>query len=298
MSAGFIHLFSTAHGTEATRLQAALLKKGLGLRLYESVDALCMVLTGPQRPGEPQLVMLADTQSANCQAARSLRKVAPQVGVMALLPKVETSALHEAMHSGIDICWPQGAPVQLVSAAVLRLMNRSEAVPRPRVDTLATSAASWALASGGWVVETPQGASITLTTAERALMLALCGAPGRRLGHAQLMRAVEDSFHDEGRAVSGQGQGGYARSAARRLSVLVSRLRNKFAAAGIELPLRSLRRQGYEISVEFAGQTEAWSQQASVEMHSHPPGPASSARRRGFQTVAAEPVLAASAVDP
>lgn len=250
MSAGFIYFFNTAHDVEAMRMQAALLRQGQGLRLYESVEVLCAALASPEASGEPRLVLLADANhSANCEAARSLRQVAPLMSVAALLSDIDSDALLGAMCSGVDACWPRDAPVQSVVSAVLRLMGRHGAASGCHAAPERPAQPSWRLVSGAWVVQAPQGTCVTLTTAERALMLALCSAPGQRLGYAQLMQAVDGSSQGDGQEAPGQGRSGYARSDARRLSVLVSRLRHKFAGAGIEIPIRSLRRMGYEISM-------------------------------------------------
>ena len=301
MAAGFVHLFSTAHDVEIARLQTALLKHGLGLRLYEHMGPLCEALAVPQASGEPQLVMLADASSHAWRAARALRQVSPDVHVVALLSTVDAQVVQTAMRHGVDICWPRDVPAQLLAGAVVRLLRCRVAAPVRQVRVETSVPPRWRLASGAWVVQTPRGASVTLTTAERALVLALCAAPGRRLDHAQLMQAIDGGCPAGGRGLPGQSPTHYARSDARRLSVLVSRLRQKFAATGAEIPIRSLRRMGYEISVEFAGQPEAREDQSESKEPCSQAGAVSLAARAPggeLHAVAAEPVLAASLVEP
>ena len=91
----------------------------------------------------------------------------------------------------------------------------------------------------GWTLVAPDGRSLGLTTAEREFMTALLSAPGYRLTRQEL----------QSRGV-GQGDGGADGQASRGLDVMVSRLRRKALAAGISLPVRSVRRWGYMFAAE------------------------------------------------
>ncbi|NLC35139.1 MAG: hypothetical protein GX772_01595, partial [Alcaligenaceae bacterium] len=221
------------------------LRQGLGLRLYAGVDALCAAVGAAGASQEPHVVVLAGEPVVCCQAARALRAVAPQARVLALQPSTTEASLLQGMGSGIDACWPQSAPAELIESAVLRLVGQACAPAQPRDGP-------WHLVSRAWVVRAPGGAEVVLTAAERAIMLALYHAPGRRASHASLIEAIESPDTNGSAVVSG-----YAWADARRLSVLVSRLRRKFIAAGTGIPIRSVRRVGYEISVDFAVQAVA-----------------------------------------
>lgn len=147
---------------------------------------------------------------------------------------------------------------------------------RPEVFTAVGS--GWKLLSRAWTVRAPNGAHIELTTTERTLMLALYEAPGRRLSHAEMIRALEQAavqmpgavhakapqgsqrarpggLHRVAQATVGDapGRGGRGDPATRRLGVLMSRLRRKFVEAGLDMPFRSVRGLGYELCVDFDG---------------------------------------------
>lgn len=244
MAAGFIHLFQEVEVAAMQPLQAELLRKGLGLRLYAGIEALCAAVENAAASPEPQVVVLVGESGVCCQAARALRAAAPAASIMTLLPSTTEGSLVQCLGSSIDTCWPQCAPVELIVSALLRLVGRAGSTEQPPQGV-------WRLTSRAWVVQAPGGIEVELTAAERAIMLTLYHAPGRRASHARLVEAIEGIESDGGCSA------GYAGAAARRLSVLVSRLRRKFIAAGTGTPIRSVRRVGYEIGVEFANQAVA-----------------------------------------
>lgn len=244
MPAAFIYVLRTQQSADISRLEAGLLDTGLGVLPFSNVAALCSALERYGAAGGVQLVLLADSARRNVQAAKDVRRFAPTVAVIALQSTVDSESLLCALQSGIDVCWPADAPAQLMLAAVLRLTGHLCRLSRP-----ASSAQSpWRLMSQGWVLETPDGRSVTLTSAERALIRALYEAPYQQLSHEALLRAMQDALQEE-RLSFHTNTAAYTRPAARRLSVLVSRLRHKFAAAGIHMPIRSVRRCGYQLSI-------------------------------------------------
>ena len=97
----------------------------------------------------------------------------------------------------------------------------------------------WALRDHGWTLVSPEGKTLTLTTAEREFMTSLLAAPGHRMARNELHpRAHPGAEHANGGSES------------RGLDVMVSRLRRKAQLAGMRLPLRSVRRWGYMFTAE------------------------------------------------
>ncbi|MDH5822407.1 response regulator transcription factor [Luteimonas sp. RD2P54] len=93
------------------------------------------------------------------------------------------------------------------------------------------AALSWRLVDGGWRLLTPDGASVTLSAAERVLMGAFLGARGAKVRRDDLVAALEGEVP------------GFA---APRLEMLVHRLRRKVQrATGTALPLLAIRGIGY-----------------------------------------------------
>lgn len=274
MSAGFIYLFRTQQTGVISRLEAGLLDSGLGLRRVADTAELCSTLER-SAADEVQLVLLADSAQRNIQAAREIRRYAPRVTLMALQSDVHPNSLICALQNGIDVCWPAAAPVALVVSGVLRLVGHCGG------SAVALDQPQWRLVSQGWMVQAPDGRSVTLTAAEKAIVGALCNAPHQQLSHDALLRAVEyelqpeSSFADSSLATR-------ARPAARRMSVLVSRLRHKLAAAGIHMPIRSVRGRGYQLSITLKQNTVPPAARAALAHHA----------------VAAEPVSASFAREP
>lgn len=261
MSLGFVHFFQAAGAGEEDGMQEALLGQGLGLRLYSDTETLVYACLSHAEQGGPQLILLAGSPEQNCQLAGALRQAGVAAPIVSCLRALDNDVSLQAMRSGVDACWSTRLPVSLLQASVLRLMGRG-AGERATGQPYGNGVPGWRLISRGWILQAPGGASVTLTSAERALLQALCQAPGHRASHAQLLGAIDAAANPAGHGPVGRVTGGqvYAGSAARRLSVLVSRLRRKCLAAGFGMPLRPLRRVGYELCVEFPAQAlpEAW----------------------------------------
>ena len=254
VSAGFVHFFQVCGATAAAQIPEAFLRQGLGLRLYTDVDTLLRALSRWHALVGPQLVVLAASPAHNFQVAEAVRQLDSSVAVVALVSSMDDATLQQAMSAGIDACWHSLAPLQQITDAVKRLLGRYAAGARH--DTLQSRHGEhWKLVSRGWVLQAPEGACLPLTTAERALMLCLYKAPGHRGNHQELIRAIEATA-EEGKTRDEPPEAGrsYAGPAARRLSVVVSRLRRKCAEAGMPMPIRSLRRMGYELCIELSVQ--------------------------------------------
>jgi Response regulators consisting of a CheY-like receiver domain and a winged-helix DNA-binding domain len=100
--------------------------------------------------------------------------------------------------------------------------------------------ARWTLRDHGWTLVSPEGKTLTLTTAEREFMTALLTSPDHRMARKALY--ARPSGMDMPLAREGH--------ASRGLDVMVSRLRRKAQLAGMRLPLRSVRRWGYMFAAE------------------------------------------------
>ncbi|WP_197425027.1 helix-turn-helix domain-containing protein [Bordetella sp. N] len=113
------------------------------------------------------------------------------------------------------------------------LVNEPARLPAPVV-----AEKTWRLAEGRFSLLSPDGESITLSRTEQQFLLALFQAPGRQLTYEQAYQAIAPQ------------PGALPRSHG-SLSVLLSRLRTKFRKLDLELPLHTVRGQGYV----FAGAT-------------------------------------------
>lgn len=100
--------------------------------------------------------------------------------------------------------------------------------------------AGWHLQHDGWELKSPAGNRVLLSAAERLLMQALAAQPGMPLSRPALCAAMEATHRRRSRPRLG---------ATRRVDMLVSRLRAKARQTGDELPLVSVPRVGYALSI-------------------------------------------------
>src|SRR5690606_24032656 len=101
-------------------------------------------------------------------------------------------------------------------------------------------AAGWCLQHDGWELQSPAGCRVFLSATERLLMQALAAQPGTPLSRRALCAMVE-AAHRRGSSPRPD--------TSRRVDMLVSRLRAKARQTGDELPLVSVPREGYALSV-------------------------------------------------
>ena len=248
MALGCVHLFHTQDAAGITRLKAAMLRYGINLEVHHHIHQLGEAIAAQAHEGAPSVVLLAASFEQNSEAARMARKANSLAIVIALFPRLQDDELHRALCHEIDACWTWSLPAQTVAAKVQRFIinlgaSRSGGPPIERVGP-----GDWRLVSAGWEVQSPDGRRISLTSAERALMLALHAAPNRKLSHAEL---ADEIVKQQGRSIIRRSDMKAAALDVRRLSVMVSRLRKKFLAVGLETPVRTLRGVGYELTADF-----------------------------------------------
>ncbi len=186
-------------------------------------------------PDRPAMVVLAASHDENCSAAASLRALHSGAGIVSMVEPDSETAVIQAMQVGADNCCPSTGSTRLLASMLLRLFHRAgkvqAATPQPLVSLQPDI---WSMQEQAWVLVSPQGIRIRLTTGERAFLTTLLAAPELRATHKQLIDAVNSSY---AQAVPLTQPG--------RLGVLVSRLRRKFTDHGIDIPLKSVHNWGY-----------------------------------------------------
>lgn len=248
MPLGCVHLFHSQDGACITRLKAALLRQGLNVWTHRQPTHLCQAISVQAYSGEPGVVLLAGSFEQNSETARLVRKSDALAVVIAIFPSLKNADLQRALCHGIDACWLWSVPAQTAAASVQRfVLNLGASRPSGPAEA-EPPAAGWSLVSRAWEVQSPEGRRIPLTTSERALILALRAAPDQRLSHAELASAISTI---PGKEIACPDTTGLSGSQTRRFSVMVSRLRKKFLAVGLETPVRTIRGRGYELTVEF-----------------------------------------------
>lgn len=169
------------------------------------------------------------TQSADALVLRG-----PYLGVPALLARLRRAApgaalvwqpwgataaeRAAALDAGIDACAPAGMEALEWDALLRSLYRRAHG-----------GAGSWRVLTPGRMLAGPDGERLPLTVRERAFFVRLFNAPGHCLHR-------ERFFPNEARD---------ALDGARRVDVVVSRLRSKARRLNIELPVLAVRGWGY-----------------------------------------------------
>lgn len=199
------------------------------------------------------LVVLACAPSLVDIAAAQLRVMRPTIGIVALSEFPDSSARVRTLLSGADACLDtqiSGLELAAVFQSLMRRIadtsqvnTRTEAIAPSQLmasearlrsmETSAAEAGAWRLTSKGWALMAPTGQTLSLTTAERSLVLKFATAPDRRLSRDALssVMASSDGIESERRG--------------RFVDVMISRMRRKAAAQRVRLPLKAVHGWGY-----------------------------------------------------
>lgn len=193
-----------------------------------------------------RMVILLGAFPENCTVAQYVRGVAPQAGIVALVPNYQEDTQLFAYQAGIDAFLVPQAAVTLFSAVVFSVVRRlapgvGVAAAMAPESAATASDQAWRFAEHAWALISPQGKRVPLTTTERAFLLTLTGQPERCASHEELFRSLKSGGE--------QADADYGRE---RLSVMVSRMRRKFQAHALELPVKSLHGTGYMFFGEFS----------------------------------------------
>ena len=133
-----------------------------------------------------------------------------------------------ALDAGVDACVPAGMEPVEWDALLRSLYRRARCGP-----------GAWRVVASGRVLVGPAGERLPLTLRERAVLVRLFNAPGHCLHRESFFPAQARDPLD----------------GARRVDVVVSRLRSKARRFNIELPLLAVRGWGYVLLPEGVGRT-------------------------------------------
>jgi len=194
------------------------------------------------KPDAPAMVLLASGHEENCMAATYLRTLYPNAGVVVIADSKSDKALAQILQSGADYYCLRDSATPLLVAILFRLLWRMGDAAKPLARSASAPAVqlpeqtehAWSLQEQAWVLVSPKGVNIPLTTSERAFLTTLLAAPEKRATHQQLIDAVNEVYTEDPLPTSPG-----------RLGALISRMRKKFSEHGIDMPLRSVRNWGY-----------------------------------------------------
>ncbi|MBX6964490.1 DNA-binding response regulator [Alcaligenes faecalis] len=228
---------------KASLQQIALESEQWGVRV-QTVETMEQCLSQAHAAGAEMVFALV------CQAdnvflhINRLRMDFPAAGVIVVRrDKMAGLERGHLLLAGADACFDQDAlPVEVV-ACVQALRRRGYALQQSLRGSFAEPVKTgttvrkpeqepesllWDLMENGWTMITPRGHSVMLTRGERRIVQVLFSVSPQTVERDRLFPL------EEGREAT-----------ARSVDVLISRLKRKLTAMGEELPIRSVRGEGY-----------------------------------------------------
>ncbi|MBN8728704.1 MAG: response regulator transcription factor [Xanthomonadales bacterium] len=171
--------------------------------------------------------------------ASRLRKQQPETGIIMLSRHRSPAWQIAGLDVGADTYLPKPIEGAVLVAAVRSLLRRLQA---PRV--MEAEARGWTFHDDGWQLVAPDGRSLALGAAERALLAALAARAGSTMARGDLLAALAADSGEES-------------FTSHRLDMLVHRLRRKVEESGLPpLPLKAIRGQGL-VLLQSSGTDEA-----------------------------------------
>lgn len=172
-------------------------------------------------------------------------RAATQAGIIMLTARGQTGDRVRALRGGADIYLVKPVDIEELAANIVSLARRLNKVPDKAPAPVEqpgekTGTAFWRLSSDSWVLLSPGGGKVQLSTSERTVLEALMHQAGATVSRETLVTALghhpDDVFSN-------------------RLDMLISRLRRKVQqATGEPLPLRSVRGAGFSLAPSSAGE--------------------------------------------
>lgn len=191
------------------------------VRVFASLDALHEHLSGDA----PDLLVWHGPRADMADLMNRLRHGAPDARVVWQNGGATTAERAAALDAGVDACVPAGSGALEWDALLRSLYRRAR---RGRC--------AWRVVAPGRILAGPAGERLPLTLRERAVLVRLFNAPGHCLHREGFFPAQARDPLDS----------------ARRVDVVVSRLRNKACRFNIDLPVLAVRGWGYMLLPEGA----------------------------------------------
>lgn len=184
-----------------------------------AVDSCDIVVLDVMLPGEDGL-----------SAASHLRRIG-DMGIVLVTARGSAADMAQGLSAGADCYLAKPLELPVLVAALHSLYRRMAARLAAARRDAPDAGNAWSLRAGGWELWSPNGHSMALSTAERALLRELFSMPGTPVGRERLIAALTPTPWDFD---------------PHRLEVLVHRLRSRVrSATHLALPIRALRGMGY-----------------------------------------------------
>lgn len=251
-------LFLTGDDTAYPVQISELAHLGFRVHRYASLAELYVHLS----QNTASLIALAGPLSIIDIAAAQLRVMRPTIGIVALSQFPDSDSRVRTLLSGADACldtYTSGLELAAVFQSLMRRLpgNAPAKLPEPESQTAAvsmpapdalhqtaepnsSSSSAWRLTSKGWALMAPTGQTLSLTTAERSLLLRFAHEPDKRISR--------DAQSPETLAM---GETSESERRGRFIDVMISRMRRKAAAQRVRLPIKAVHGWGYMFTADL-----------------------------------------------
>ncbi|GAB1368618.1 response regulator transcription factor [Azonexus hydrophilus] len=159
-------------------------------------------------------------------AIPALRRSSRPLGIITL---VEPDCLDQRLQCyawGSDVCVEQPAPASEVLCILPNLIERIYVAGQGMQE----ENTAWRIHNDGWSLVGPCGKVFQLTAKERLFMLRVMRSPDEVVSRDEMVEALNEDPYDYDQ---------------QSMDTMLSRLRRKLDKAGVSLPLRTVRGQGY-----------------------------------------------------
>jgi len=249
-------LFLTGDDTAYPQQITELSRLGFTVHRYAGLSDLYLHLSQQATP----LIVLSGPLAIIDIAAAQLRVMRPTIGIVALAQFPDSDARVRTLLSGADACldtYVNGLELAAVFQSLMRrLPDTSSSTAETATQISVSSAAnaesgllstesplstsgSWHLTAKGWALMAPTGQMLSLTTAERSLLLRFAHEPDKRISRDALS---VDTPATEGAESERRG---------RFIDVMISRMRRKAAAQRVRLPIKAVHGWGYMFTADL-----------------------------------------------
>lgn len=222
----------------------ALMSGGFNVKVVTKASELYQAATEALtlfRAHHPSLFLISGKSNEALSALSRLRSLHAHLPILVEIPEFNEADILHLLYCGADHYCLQNTSPDFWIATLSCLLRRARlpemsagqtiVAPEPRANVEQT----WVLVDKGWVLMSPEGKSLTLTTTERQLIKALCTSADKRASHELLLEAISNGDESIDLEV-----------AHNRLGVVISRLKRKAQKSQIDnLPIRSVYKWGY-----------------------------------------------------
>lgn len=162
---------------------------------------------------------------------KHLREVSSQLGIVMLTANTAPSDHLQALQRGADAFLNKPVNMEILAATLHGVGRRLAAPAGPAIVAMSTGTGKWRMDTDDWCLVTPDGQALPLTAPERCILRLLVAEGGQPVPRETLIGGLTSDVYDFD---------------PHRLEMMVHRLRRKAQdAAGVPLPLLTLRGQGY-----------------------------------------------------